>query len=304
MPDFYGRVENDFQPHYKWVGPKPGWVFKRGDKGQGYYRDPMTAHLDPTFGAAPKNVGHMPTDQTFIPGAAGRGAQMTTPAWQAPTEVDQMIAKTLPNGVAWKTARLRVGDEGAGIDMEHCRWGLHITAVEKKPGQEVKPGSVIVGIEQRTLQNLTEGQAIASFKKRLSHNAKILHVPLADLEAAQKFMPDEDGIIEGTDPRSDKKYFYNTKTKKSGWTREEALGETKRLQDNLEAFLSGGMTTAPKPKKRKKPAGSTVDHEEEARKAAALALERQRDWNSNGRGVYTQQMFDKYSQPATRGRGW
>lgn len=218
-------------------------------------------------------------------------APVTPCAPSDPTlSADPSVTKTLPSSVTWRVTKLRVSRQGAGVNMEATDWGFKVTEVAPSPGQDLTLGDVIVGMDTRSLQNLSEAQLHASFKKRCKDGMVLVVCRIEDLDAAKQMLPDEDGVITGTDPSTGRQYFFNIRTQKSAWTREEAAGFKASVQ--LASFLDHGFSKVePAAKKKRKKQEPKAEREQVDKDR----VEREAQWNEGGVGGYTRALHDQFA---------
>jgi len=267
--------ENDFQASETFQGERPGFAFKMGPRGLGYYYDAV---------------------------------QGSRSFW------DQVVSK-LPEtwrDAPFREVILRVHPEkGCGLGMAHSEFGLAVETVEEVPGQELHPGEVIVAIEGRILAALSAPQVQASFQKRRLDGARLFVGNLAQVKDLSKRDPN---IIQMWDPLKKHNYFFHKKTGRSAWTMEELLppategesgpsgsaaDEQKSAQApvDLAHFLQHGFAKQKEPPKKKKPKAKAAPKEGEEKDESDLAREerkRWREWNEGGKGGYTEQFFERY----------
>eukprot|EP00435_Cladocopium_sp_Y103_P059147 s444_g21.t1 len=176
--------DNDFQASETFQGERPGFAFKMGPRGLGYYLDAV---------------------------------QGSRSFW------DEVVTK-LPESwrdAPFREAILRVHPEkGCGLGMAHSEFGLAVENIEEVPGQELHCGEVIVAIEGRILAALSAPQMQASFQKRRLDGARLFVANLAQVTDLSKRDPN---IIQMWDPLKKHNYFFHKKTGRSAWTMEELL---------------------------------------------------------------------------------
>jgi len=262
-----------FEAAASFTGARPGCVFKRGDKGLGYYRDKVTSEPE--------------KEHPQIASPADAVRPMLPARWR---------------DAAFRMETLRVDPQkGAGLSLEHCEFGFSVEAVSEHPRQGLAPGDVIVafeGTDGKVLAGLSAPQMQASFHKRRVHGASLVVASLAEVEKLNSTDPD---IVEQWDSNLQHVYYFHKKTGRTAWTREE-IEEPPPKEDpeistqppvDLSTFLSHGFS-APKAKVRKK---ATAKSAAEPRGEADVARDERRrwsEWNDGPRGGYTDQFLAKY----------
>lgn len=268
--------DNDFQASETFQGERPGFAFKMGPRGLGYYLDAVQGN------------------RSF---------------W------DEVVTK-LPESwrdAPFREAILRVHPEkGCGLGMAHSEFGLAVENIEEVPGQELHCGEVIVAIEGRILAALSAPQMQASFQKRRLDGARLFVANLAQVKDLSKRDPN---IIQMWDPLKKHNYFFHKKTGRSAWTMEELLPAASEKSApsqpgkaaeqasgqapiDLSHFLQHGFAKQKEaPKKKPKAKAAPKEGEEHSKDESDLAREerkRWRNWNEGGRGGYTEQFFERY----------
>lgn len=258
-----------FEASETFDGARPGRAFKLGHLGLGYYLDVYTSAVDDIRASLPER-------------------------WR---------------DANFRQESLRVDPQhGAGLSLEYSEFGFTIEKVEPRPGQAFGPGEVIVAIEGRLLAGLSAPQMQASFVKRRIDGAR-LHV--ASLEEVKVLSTRDPMVIECWDAAKQHPYFFDKRTGRSAWTREELQSDSSKAAGSGESsetaepkapidlahFLTHGFAKQKElPKKRKDSEANSANADKKLE--ADLAREerdRWKDWNSGGRGGYTDMFFDKYS---------
>jgi len=266
-----------FEQAESWQGARPGYAFKLGHLGLGYYVD---SGVDDT------------QDSNLL------------------TELRPKLPERWRNCSTLRQERLVVDPaSGAGMTLEHCEFGFKITGVDASPGQRVAPDDVIVAVEGRLFVGLSAPQMQASFIKRRVHGARLQVASLQEIAYLNTLDP---SIIEGWDPTHQCTYYFSKKTGKSAWRREELEQEHAAASASssssgaapahqpvdLASFLSHGFAKPKepaKPKKRKAAANSAAGAEGQDESDMARAeRQRWREWNDGGQGGYTEQFLEKY----------
>jgi len=204
---------------------------------------------------------------------------------------------------------------GCGLSMEHSEFGFVIEGVEEKPGQALEAGEVIVAIEGRLLAGLSAPQMQASFAKRRVADARIQVASLAEVKDMAARDP---AVLECWDPGHQRVYYFDKKTGRSGWTREElkqaagagatAAQPAAQAPLDLASFLSHGFAKPKDPpkKKRKKEEEKPKDSAKDESDLAREEKQRWDEWNAGGQGGYTEQFLQKYknctSNPSTKNK--
>lgn len=251
------------------AGARPGRVFKLGHLGLGYYLDGTQTLLHEVRPKIPER-------------------------WR---------------DVQLREERLRVDPQtGAGLSLEHSEFGFAVEAVDAVPGQQIRPGEVIVAMEGRMLAGLSAPQMQASFQKRRADGARL---QVASLAEAKDLAARDPAVVECWDARQQRVYYFHKRTAKTAWTREELQLAPEQAQMaeqaaheatpgavpvDLASFLSHGFAKPkeqPPKKKRKAPAAET-SAEKDISDLAREERKRWNDWNEGGRGGYTDQFLTRY----------
>ncbi|CAK9058061.1 unnamed protein product [Durusdinium trenchii] len=262
------EAENDFQASESFQGARPGYAFKMGPKGLGYYLD---------------------------------AKQGTKSFW---AEAIAQLPETWREA-PFREALLRVhAEKGCGVGMAHSAFGLVVETVDEVPGQDLQPGEVIVSIEGRVLASLSAPQMQASFQKRRLDGAKLLvgnHTQVKELSQR------DPNIIQMWDPLKKHNYFFHKKSGRSAWTLEElqskeggaaasapeAAKSSQAAPIDLSHFLQHGFAKQrePPPKKRPKAKASSQKEEEDGKDESDLARDDRGSQGSLGDCVANASLF-------------
>jgi len=262
-----------FEPSSSFQGAREGMCFKLGHLGLGYYKD------------------------TAAPSADAEAEKQLE-------KLRPQLPETWSNCKSLRQERLKVdATAGAGLSLERSDFGFAVVGVKDAPGQDVAKGDVIVAVEGRILAGLSAPQMQASFQKRRVNGSRM---QVASLEEVDYLSKQDPSIIECWDAANQRVYYFNKKTAKSGWTREElqvveedpAEAKAKAAPIDLATFFSHGFSAPKEPtKKKKKVPASAQPNPNAGKDESDLARdERQRwnAWNEGGQGGYTEQFFEKY----------
>lgn len=256
-----------FEPAFSFTGSRPGWAFKLGPQGLGYYFDPV---------------------QTLIPELKPKLPER----WRE---------------VPLREVRLNVHpDKGAGLSLAHSDFGFAVEKISDNPGQILQNGDVIVAVEGRLLAGLSAPQMQASFQKRCAQNSRLAVAVLSEAKRLSERDPSIVDCWDAQYQRTyffHKKTGKSAWTVEELQTSSQPSEvDCSKAPIDLASFLMHGFQAPQEPPKKKTKTKSKTD----AAAATAGALgkddsdlardERKRwaDWNEGGRGGYTDQFFSKY----------
>jgi len=252
----------DYSPGF--TGARPGYVFKLGHMGLGYYLDEM---------------------QTLIPKVRAELPER----WRQ---------------AALREERLKVCPEsGSGVALVPCDFGFQVEGVEEQPGQNLTEGDVIVAVEGRMFVGITGDQMKASFLKRRINGARLAVVRLEEVQELNEQDPSiiegwdaRNGCKYFFSKRSGKSGWSIEQLKQAEAPKPEAEKGPEAPVD-LQHFLQHGFmqpleSEQDKNKKRKKKESS--DPKKDESDLARDEKGRWNDWNEGGRGGYTDAFFQRY----------